>query len=326
MTTPRPALPTQIWSLAAAYWRSEHKWRVRAVTLLLFVLTLGQVGLSVWGSYWHRALFDALESRSVRGVLVQVGVFALIFIISIAVTAVHLVVKRRLQLDWRHWLTDQLIHRWMEEGRHYRLLHSAGEHDNPDGRIAEDIRIATEAAIGLGHSLVFSVLTLVMFIDILWAISGSVRLPGTSLEVPGYLVPLAFLYAVAGSGLGWIFGRPLVRSTNALQTAEANFRYGLARVREHAETIVLTHGEPMERSHAARRFRQISREWDRQSLAFMGLVSFSTAYGALLPVFPILVAAPQFIAGVDVARRADAGRAGISAGHLSAVLAGEQSG
>ncbi len=288
----------QVWRLTGPYWNSEHKRKVRGATLLLLLLTIAQVGLTVWGNYWNRALFDELEARSVRGVLLQVGVFALILAVSIAVTAAHLAVKRWLQLDWRAWLTRQMIGRWMEQGRHYRLLFSAGEHDNPDGRIAEDIRIATESAVALAHSLVYSVMVLGLFIDILWSVAGSVRLPGTSVIVPGYMVPLAFIYAGLGALLGWMFGRPLVRTTNALQTAEQDFRFGLARAREHSEGIALMHGEPRERAGAAARFRQIVHDWDRQTLAYIGIVSFSTGYGALLPVFPILIAAPQYIAGV----------------------------
>jgi putative ATP-binding cassette transporter len=287
----------QVPRLVGPYWNAGHKTKVRGATLLLLLLTVAQVGLTVWGNYWNRALFDELEARSVRGVLLQVGVFALILAASIAVTAAHLVVKRWLQLDWRAWLTRRMIGRWMEQGRHYRLLFSAGEHDNPDGRIAEDIRIATESAIGLAHTLVYSVLVLGLFIDILWSASGSIRLPGTAIDIPGYMVPLAFVYAAVGALLGWMFGRPLVRTTNALQTAEQDFRFGLARAREHSEAIALMHGEPRERAGAAARFAQIVRDWDRQTLAYVGIVSFSTGYGALLPVFPILIAAPQYIAG-----------------------------
>ena len=283
--------------LAGPYWSCERKRRVRGVTLLLFLLTVAQVGIAVWGNYWNRALFDALEQRSVRGVLVQVGIFALIFAASIGVTAAHLLAKRWLQLDWRAWLTEQLVGRWMRDGRHYRLLFAAGEHDNPDQRIAEDIRIATESAIALAHTLVYSLLTLGLFVEILWSVSGSMTLPGTTTQVPGYMVPLAFLYAGVGTALGWLLGRPLVRTTNALQSAEADYRFGLARAREHSEAIALMHGEPIERSGAASRFARIVRDWDRQSLAYMGIVSFSTGYGGLLPVFPILVAAPQYILG-----------------------------
>ena len=287
----------QVLRLAAPYWNCERRAKVRGATLLLFLLTLGQVGLTVWGNYWNRALFDALEQRTVRGVLVQVGVFALIFVISIVVTAAHLMVKRWLQLDWRSWLTERLVGRWMDHGRHYHLTFTEGEHDNPDQRIAEDIRIVTEVAIALAHTLVFSLLILFLFVDILWSVSGSIAVPGTDVEVPGYMVPLAFAYAAIGMGLGWLVGKPLVRTTNALQTAEATFRFGLSRAREHSEAIALVHGEPVERAGSAMRFRQIVRDWDRQSLAYMGLVSFSTGYGGLLPVFPILIAAPQYIAG-----------------------------
>ncbi len=283
--------------LAGPYWNSQRKLKARGATLLLLALTAAQVGLSVWGNYWNRALFDALEDRSVRGVLVQVGVFALIFVTSIAVTAAHLLVKRWLQLDWRGWLTDRLIGRWMQDGRHYRLLFNKGQHDNPDQRIAEDIRIATESAITLLHSLTFALMSLGSFIGILWSVSGTVTMPGTNIEVPGYLVPLAFLYAGVGTLLGWMLGRPLVRSTNALQTAEANFRFGLSRARERSESIALMQGEAIERSSAAARFKQVMRDFDRQSLAYLGIVSFWSGYGGLLPVFPLLVAAPQYIMG-----------------------------
>jgi len=305
MPNPKPAAAPgtqkrfirQVLRLAGPYWNCERRAKVRGATLLLLVLTMGQVGLTIWGNYWHRALFDALEQRSAHEVLIQVGIFALILLISIVVTAAHLIVKRWLQIDWRTWLTEQLVGSWMENRRHYRLAFSAGDHDNPDQRISEDIRIATETAIALAHSLIFCLMTLGLFVNILWSVSGSIAVPGTEVKVPGYMVPLAFLYAGLGTTLGWMVGRPLVRATNALQGAEATFRFGLSRAREHAEAIALMRGEPLERASSAARFSEIVRQWDRQSLTYMGLVSFGTAYGGLLPVFPILVAAPQYIQG-----------------------------
>ncbi|MBI5594285.1 MAG: ABC transporter ATP-binding protein/permease [Deltaproteobacteria bacterium] len=287
----------QVLRLAGQYWKCKRRAKVRSATLLLLLLTMGQVGLMVWVNYWNRALFDALEQRSIHGLLLQVGVFALIFVITIAVTAAHMIVKRWLMIDCRAWLTEQLVGSWMEDGRHYRLLFSAGNLDNPDQRIAEDIRIATESTIALAHSLVYCLMTIGLFIEILWSVSGAVVLPGTHVQVPGYMVPLAFGYAALGSTISWMIGRPLVRATNALQTAEATYRFGLSQARENTEAIALLRGEPMERASASARFGKIVREWNRQSLAYMGLVSFGSGYGALLPVFPILVAAPQYISG-----------------------------
>ena len=134
----------QVFRLAGPYWKCERRAKIRAATLSLFLLTVAQVGLTVWGNYWNRALFDALEQRSVRGVLIQVAVFALIFAISIVVTGAHLLVKRWLQLDWRAWLTDQLMGRWMEDGRHYRLLFTAMDPDTDQRMSANRPRIRKE--------------------------------------------------------------------------------------------------------------------------------------------------------------------------------------
>ncbi len=280
------------------YFNCERRWRVRGAVVALVLLTVLQVLLAVWFNYWNRALFDALEARSLDELVRQVLIFIAIFVITMIVTAAHLLVKRWVQLDWRRWLTALLLDRWMLHVHQYRLRYSNGAHDNPDGRIAEDIRITTDSAIGLAHSLLYSLLVLGSFIDILLSVSGSADVPGTNVTVPGYMVVLAFLYAGVGSALGWMFGRPLIRTTNRLQQEEANLRFGLARAREHSESIALMHGEMHERREADRLFDQVGLRWNRQSLAYLGIVSFSTGYGTLLPVFPILVTAPQYIAGV----------------------------
>lgn len=294
---PPPRLTWQFLRLAGAYWNCERRWTVRAAVLLLVALTQAQVGLAIWISYWHRELFDVLEARSLRDLVWLIATFLLIFVLTMLVTALHLHVKRWLQLDWRRWLTDRLLDQWMAHARHYQLQFTSGEHDNPDGRIAEDIRIATETAIALALSLLYSLLILGSFIDILLDVSGSLPIPGTSLVVPGYLVLLAFLYAGGGTVFGLLLGRPLIRATNRLQTVEANLRFGLARARENSEAIALMHGEEIEHRQADRLFADVGQGWNRQTLGYLGIVSFSTGYGTLLPVFPILVAAPQFIAG-----------------------------
>ncbi|MBF7730613.1 ABC transporter ATP-binding protein/permease [Pseudomonas sp. N040] len=297
-STPKaPRLSWQYARLMAPYWHSARKWKVRSAIAILIALTLCQVGLAIWASYWHRGLFDALEARSLDDLLIQSGTFVLILALTMLVTALHLHVKRWLQLDWRSWLTEILLDNWLQRGHHYQLQYTPGEHDNPDGRIAEDIRIATESAIGLVHSLLYSLLILGSFIDILQSVSGSLNIPGTDILVPGYLVILAFLYAGAGTVLGLLLGRPLTRATNWLQTVEANLRFGLARARENSEPIALMRGEVIEHHHASSLFRDVGRGWNRQTLGYMGIVTFSAGYGVLLPVFPILVAAPQYIAG-----------------------------
>lgn len=287
----------QFLRLVLPYWNSAEKWKVRGYTLALLLLTLAQVGLVIWLNYWNRALFDALEARSLNRLMVQIGTFVVILLLTVGVTALHMRVKRWLQLDWRKWLTATVLDKWMAHGHHYQLQLTDGEHDNPDGRIAEDIHVVTESSIALTHSLVYSMLIFGTFADILLTVTGSANFPGTALMVPGYMVILAVIYAGAGTVFGMALGRPLIRATNKLQSAEADFRFGLAHARESSESIALMQGEAAERLQSSAHFAELGRRWYRQTRAYLGIVSFSSGYGVLLPVFPILVMAPQYVSG-----------------------------
>ncbi|MBD2840458.1 ABC transporter ATP-binding protein/permease [Pseudomonas sp. JM0905a] len=287
----------QLLRLVMPYWNSEAKWKARGYTVALLLLTLAQVALVIWTNYWNRALFDALEARSLNRLMMQIGTFVVILLLTVGVTAMHMRVKRWLQLDWRRWLTARLVDKWMTRGHHYQLQQTRGEHDNPDGRIAEDIHVVTESAISLTHSLVYSLLIFSTFANILLTVTGSVQFPGTGLMVPGYMLILAVAYAGAGTVFGMLLGRPLIRATNKLQSAEADFRFGLAHARESSESIALMQGEEAERRSSTSHFAELGHRWYRQTMAYLGIVSFSSGYGVLLPVFPILVMAPQYISG-----------------------------
>lgn len=286
--------------LAGPFWSSENKSTIRGLSLALVALTVLQIAVSVIITEWSADLFDALEQRSMSGLITQIGLIILIFIANMAITATHLTVKRRLQLDWRGWLTDKLIGQWMHDGRHYLVTHIAtGHHDNPDGRIAEDIRISTEYAIDLLHTLFYCILLLVSFTKILWTLSGtvSVNLGLLEFSVQGHLVWLAFIYAASASMLGWWIGRPLTTATDNRQTMEANFRFALVKARENAQAIALIHGERHENPHFHQLFGGIINAWEQQTKAWGRIIMFSSGYSVLSMAFPILVSAPRFILG-----------------------------
>ncbi|MGZ4958531.1 MAG: ABC transporter ATP-binding protein/permease [Methylomonas sp.] len=286
--------------LAGPFWCCENKTTIRGLSLALVALTILQIAVSVIITEWSADLFDALEQRSMSGLFTQIGLIILIFIANIAITATHLTVKRRLQLDWRGWLTDKLIGQWMHDGRHYLVTHIAtGQHDNPDGRIAEDIRISTEYALDLLHTLLYCTLLLVSFTKILWTLSGTVTVDLGLFEVSvqGHLVWLAFIYAASASMLGWWIGRPLTKATDNRQTMEANFRFALVKARENAQAIALIHGERHENPHFHQLFGGIINAWDQQTRAWGRIIMFSSGYSVLSMAFPILVSAPRFILG-----------------------------
>ncbi|WKJ92698.1 ABC transporter ATP-binding protein/permease [Methylomonas montana] len=285
--------------LAGPFWCSENKTTIRGLSAALVALTVAQIAISVIITEWSAALFDALEQRSMSRLFTQVGLIVLIFLANMAITATHLVIKRRLQLGWRGWLTDQLIGQWMRDGRHYLVTHIPGQHDNPDGRIAEDIRISTEYAIDLLHTVFYCLLLLISFTEILWTLSGTVTLNLGLVEIPiqGHLVWLALIYAASASTLGWWIGRPLTTATDNRQTVEANFRFALVKARENAQAIALIHGERHESPHFHSLFGNIVDAWDQQTQAWKRITMFSSGYSILSMAFPILVSAPRYILG-----------------------------
>ena len=285
--------------LAGPFWSSEDKTTIRRLALTLFILTVLQVGIAVVITEWSANLFNALEQHSMTELYTQIGLIVLIFIANIAVTTVHFNIKRRLQLDWRNWLTTRLTGLWMNKGRHYQVTHISGKHDNPDARIAEDIRISTESAIDLCHSLIYSLLLLVSFTKILWTLSGTVTVNLGLIELPihGHLVWLALFYAISATILGWLIGQPLTRATDARQTVEANFRFGLINAKENSLAIALIHGETSEQRRFLSLFQDITHAWQRQTHAWANILKFTSGYSVLSMAFPILVSAPRYILG-----------------------------
>ena len=290
----------QFIKLAGPYWSSKNKATIRLETLALIILTLLQIVIAVIITEWSAALFNALEQRSMSGLLTQIGLLIFIFIASMAVTTSHLIVKRRLLIGWRMWLTERVIGQWMWKGHHYEVSHiQPGDHDNPDGRIAEDIRIATEEAIALGHSLFYSVLLLFSFTEILWNLSGTIELNLGFLEITiyGHLVWIAIVYATSASIIGWWIGKPLTMATDARQTEEANFRFGLIKAQENSQAIALIHGEEREQQRFFALFDHIIAAYKQQTQAWVKIQLFSSGYSILSMAFPILVSAPRYILG-----------------------------
>ncbi len=285
--------------LSGGYWSGKDRWGVRLLAILLGLLTMGGVVVPILLNLWSERFFDALEQRSMDRFMVMIAAVFGIIAFNIANTLGHLWVKRQLQLGWRQWLTAKILDGWLARGRQHQITYLDGDHDNPDGRIAEDIRIATEYAIDLALSFSYCVLLLVSFTSILWHLSGTVTidLGTTTIAVPGHLLYIALAYAAMGTTIALIMGRPLVRAANRRQGYEADFRFGLAEVRENAQPIALLHGESGERNRLSALFAGVRQGWHIQTQALSNMMIFSASYSVLTTAFPILVTAPRYISG-----------------------------
>ena len=271
----------------------------RWLALGLLLLTLLQIGIQIRFNLWGRDFFNALENRDRDGFLWQMVLFLGLAAASMITAVYQLYVKQLTQLRWRQWLTERLLGEWMNDARHYQM-EKAGQSDaNPDQRIAEDARITTEMAVDFATGLFNASVMLCAFIGILWTISGALRFNafGTAVEIPGYMVWAALIYALVGSTLTYFVGRPMVRLHFARASREAEFRFGLVRARESSEGIALIGGERDERRGLGALMGTVAGATKELMQSQRRLMWLTSAYGMLTGVFPTVVAAPSYFSG-----------------------------
>jgi len=287
------------WRLVLPYWRSEDRRAARGLLAAIVVLNLGAVYVLVLLNAWNRAFYDALQQRDYTAFAHQLGRFCILAGVFIATAVYRQYLTQTLEMRWRRWLTDEFLRGWLGNRVYYRFEHAHRATDNPDQRIAEDLRLLTSGTLALATGLLNALVTLVSFAGILWGLSGPLVIPlgARTLGIPAYLVWAAFLYAIAGSTIAHRIGRPLVRLNASQQRTEADFRFGLVRLRENAEEVALYGGEALEQQSLRERFAAILDNWWRLVKAQKRLTWFTAGYGQAANVFPILVAAPRYFAG-----------------------------
>ena len=204
-----------------------------------------------------------------------------------------------IQRRWRAWLTNSVVSRWLANGRYYQLNLVGGDHKNPEYRIAEDLRIATDSPVDFAAGVTSAFLSAATFIVVLWTIGGAltVTVGGSTITIPGFLVIAAVLYAAIASGSIMTIGRRFVQVSEDKNQAEAEYRYTLTRVRENGESIALLGGEEEERDGIDKTFTKVLRQWARLAGQHMRTTLVSQGSSLIAPVVPLLLCAPKFLDG-----------------------------
>ncbi|EIG60369.1 MULTISPECIES: ABC transporter ATP-binding protein/permease [unclassified Bradyrhizobium] len=292
-------LLTRFWISARGFWgRNGDRlaWPFSIGLGVLIVLTVGfQYGINVW----NRAIFDAIEKREASTVFHLTAVFFPLAIGSIVLGVAQVFARMGIQRRWRAWLTASVLTRWLGNGRYYQLNLVSGDHKNPEYRIAEDLRVATDSPVDFLAGVTSALLSAATFIVVLWTIGGAltVTLAGWSVTIPGFLVIAAMLYAGIASGSILVIGRQFVQVSEDKNQAEADFRYTLTRVRENGESIALLGGEEEERDGIDRNFTNVLRQWARLAGQHMRTTLVSQGSSLVAPVVPLLLCAPKFLDG-----------------------------
>src|SRR4051812_13738718 len=292
-------LLTRFWISARGFWGGNGDrlaWLYSVGLGLLIVLTVGfQYGINVW----NRAIFDAIEKREASTVFHLTAVFFPLAIGSIVLGVAQVFARMGIQRRWRAWLTASVLTRWLGNGRYYQLNLVGGDHKNPEYRIAEDLRIATDSPVDFLAGVTAALLSAATFIVVLWTIGGAltITLGGSTITIPGFLVIAAILYAAIASGSIVTIGRRFVQVSEDKNQAEAEYRYALTRVRENGESIALLGGEDEERDGIDKNFTNVLRQWSRLARQHMRTTLVSQGSSLIAPVVPLLLCAPKFLDG-----------------------------
>jgi putative ATP-binding cassette transporter len=288
-----------IWRLAIPYFRSEDRWAGRGLLAAVIAIELAIVAITVLLNQWNNRFYNALQEKNWDTFVSELLYFCALAAIFIVLAVYQLYLNQWLQIRWRRFMTNSYLAQWLDDGNHYRMQMLKDGADNPDQRIAEDIKSFIEGTLTIGVGLLSSIVTLGSFIVILWSLSNEapLRLFGMDMAIPGYLVWSALIYALLGTWITHLIGRPLIGINFNQQRYEADFRFNLVRVRENGEQIALLRGETAERDRLLGRFGFVVQNWLAMMSRQKKLTSFTAGYNQFSNVFPFIVVSPAYFAG-----------------------------
>jgi vitamin B12/bleomycin/antimicrobial peptide transport system ATP-binding/permease protein len=295
----RQYLLARFWEAALGFWRKGGGRTAWLLTFTVITVALVNLGLQYRLNIWHRAMFDALDSRDGSGVLYQSMIFFPLIFAIVGVAAAATYAKLTLQRRWRDWLNAQVLDQWLSGGRYYLLNLVPGDHSNPEYRMADDLRLSVEAPVEFAIGVFSAVISAITFIGVLWFIGSelTISLGTTMLRIPGFLVIAAFIYAVLASGSMAVIARGFVVGAENKNQAEAEYRYVLTRLRENGESIAMLGGETEERAGLDAAFTTVHQRWRELMLQYIRTTIVSQTSGGLAPIIPILLCAPKYVAG-----------------------------
>ncbi len=290
---------TRFAQFTGGFWRGATAGRAWFWSLSLASAIILSVFANVTVNRWNGWFFDALEKKDGESALIAMAVFPVLVLIAAGLGVVILTARETFQVHWRAYVTGKLADGWIGERRFYHLGLSGHEPANPEYRIADDVRWATEPVVDFAIGLLSAVITAITFIGILWSIGGAlgVEVHGVAFQIPAYMVLAAIVYAVLVSGLITWVGRPLPRLIAARNEGEARLRFALMRIRDHGEAIALSRAETGERRAVAATYDTLIGRWLAMIRQRARLTWITNGSGALVPVVPLLLAAPKYLSG-----------------------------
>ena len=293
----------QFYGMAKPYWQGDERRKAWLLLALLIVLMLAETQFAVMLNDQTGEMASALAAHEGPRFWHAVRMALWVLAGAVPVYAFYYFMRDAFGNHWRRWLTGRFLDGYLGERRYYELQKNA-DIDNPDQRISEDINTFTGRSIHFLLIFLGSVMQLVAFSAVLWSISHA-------------LVAFLAVYATLGTAIAlWVFGAPLISLNFWQLRREADFRFGLMRVRENAESIAFYRGERQERKRIERLFEAVFTNFARLIRKQRSLNLFQRGFSQLTLVVPSVILAGSVLSGeLEVGRAVQAG------GAFAAVLA-----
>jgi putative ATP-binding cassette transporter len=289
-----------VWRLAHPYFISRERRTGRVLLAAVIVIEFATIAINVLINRWYNAFYDAIQNRDWDVFIRQLGYFTILAVGFVVFKVYQTYLQQWLTIRWREWMTRRYLERWIAAGNHYRMQLLGDAADNPDQRIAEDVRSFIELTLYICVGILGSVVSFLSFVAILWGLSAQAPLAlfGVNVAIPGYLVWIALVYSIGGTAITHLIGRALIGLNFNQQRFEADFRFNLVRVRENSEQIALLAGEPSERQRLLMRFASIIANWFGIMTLQRRLTFFTNSFNQFAIVLPYFVVGPAYFANL----------------------------
>jgi len=286
----------RFWAITKLYWLGNEKQGALGLLallgVLLFASTQVKVFLNALQGEWISALANQDNSRFWQTVSLALGGIIIFGFLNSG----YGYCREAIGIYWRRWLTHQFLERYFSNRAFYQLSNSKNDIDNPDQRISEDVASFCQQAIQVFVNILESIFVVIAFSIVIWSISKNLVMALLIYSILAYLITIIF------------YGGKLTKIYFDQLKKEANFRFGLIRIRENAESIAFYNGIWQEENKLKLIFNDVFNNLQRLILWLeVYLNVFKYQFGYLPWVIPGIILAPQILSGeIEVGKLTEA--------------------
>ncbi|TGL75586.1 ABC transporter ATP-binding protein/permease [Leptospira jelokensis] len=251
--------------------------------IFLILLVIGFNGFNVFNSFVGRDFISSIEQKNETAFYQNAILYGLVFLISAGIGSIYRFIEERLGILWREQLTWRLTESYLSEKTYHTILNQKGI-ENPDQRITDDVKAFTTTTLSFILLFLGGLFSAISFAGVLWTIN-----------------PLLFLVAILYASLGTLatvyLGKELIQINYNQLDLEANYRSDLLHIKQHAESIALTHRELRMSVRLKSKLKKLVTNFKKLISVNLRLSLFTNSYNYFIQIIPMVIIVPSYMKG-----------------------------